>query len=125
VSEYQPRYYTVSEANDALPEIVPELETLREAHRAMEERQEAVTTSVPTNGGGTVHREFIDASDVAARAIEHIEALGVMVRDPETGLIDFYAEREGEIVFLCWRLGEDKVEWWHPTDTGFAGRERL
>jgi hypothetical protein len=51
--------------------------------------------------------------------------LGIQVRDPQTGLIDFLSERDGEEIFLCWRLGEDAVAWWHPIDSGFAGRQPL
>jgi hypothetical protein len=47
------------------------------------------------------------------------------VKDPETGLLDFPALRGGEEVLLCWRAGEDAVEWWHGRDEGFAGRRRI
>jgi hypothetical protein len=39
--------------------------------------------------------------------------------------VDFPSLREGRIVYLCWRLGEDEVAWWHEVDAGFAGRQRL
>jgi len=47
----------------------------------------------------------------------------VSARDPETGLIDFPAERDGERVFLCWRLGEDEVAFYHGEHSGFSGRK--
>ena len=119
------RMFTVEEANATLPAIVPLLETLRDAQRAMAERQDDVQTSATGNGGGSAGREFLEASQEAGRAMAEINALGILVRDPETGLIDFPAERDGEEIFLCWRLGEDAVAWWHPTDSGFAGRQPL
>jgi hypothetical protein len=91
----------------------------------MEERYEAVMTSVPTNGGGATHREFLDASSRAATALKELTDLGIVVRDPSSGLIDFPAERDGEEIYLCWRLGEETIAWWHPPDTGFAGRQPL
>lgn len=119
------RRFTVEEANATLSALVPLLETLRDAQRAMAERQDDVQTSATGNGGGSAGREFLEASQDSGRAMAEINALGILVRDPETGLIDFPAERDGEEIFLCWRLGEDAVAWWHPTDSGFAGRQPL
>ena len=119
------KLFTVEEANALLPTIEPLLEQLRDAQRAMAERHDAVTTSAAGNGGGNAGKEFLEASQTAGRAMAEINELGILVRDPETGLIDFPAEREGEEIFLCWRLGEDAVAWWHPTDSGFAGRQPL
>ena len=119
------RLFTLAEASALLPTVGPLLESLRAAQEAMETRSEDVVTSIPTNGGGAVHRAFLAAARTAGRSLEALNELGVVVRDPETGLIDFPTEREGETVFLCWRLGEDAIAWWHTTDTGFSGREPL
>jgi hypothetical protein len=119
------RRYTLEEANALLPELVPLLEGLRDAQRVMAEHQDAVLSSARSNGGGAAGRAFLEASQVAGRATADLERLGILLRDPEAGLIDFPAERDGEEIFLCWRLGEDAVAWWHTTDTGFAGRQPL
>ena len=50
---------------------------------------------------------------------------GILLRDPDTGLVDFPAERDGRRVFLCWRLGEDHVAWFHEEQSGFSGRKPL
>jgi len=117
--------YTVEQANEALPAIVPLLEQLRDAQRAMAERHDDVVSSAAGNGGGSAGKEFLEASQAAGRALAEINTLGIFVRDPDSGLIDFPAERDGEEIYLCWRLGEDAVAWWHPTDSGFAGRQPL
>jgi hypothetical protein len=117
--------FTIDEANAALTDLVPLLETLRDAQRAMAERQDEVQSSATGNGGGGAGKEFLEASQEAGRAMAEIDALGIIVRDPEAGLVDFPAERDGDEIFLCWRLGEDTVGWWHPTDTGFSGRQPL
>jgi hypothetical protein len=57
--------------------------------------------------------------------LNQLQQWGIVLRDPAIGLIDFFHQREGETVFLCWKLGESQVEWWHPVDTGIAGRQRL
>ena len=57
--------------------------------------------------------------------LDEIESAGVILRDPDTGLCDFPATRDGAEIYLCWRLDEDEVGWWHPRDTGIAGRAPL
>ena len=48
-----------------------------------------------------------------------------ILRDPDSGLVDFASERDGEQIYLCWRLGEERIAFWHPRDTGFMGRRPL
>ena len=57
--------------------------------------------------------------------MEAIHALGCELKHVDQGLIDFPALREGREVYLCWRLGEPTIGWWHDLDTGFAGRQPL
>jgi hypothetical protein len=58
-------------------------------------------------------------------AVERMDAWDVTLRDIETGLVDFPALVTGRQVWLCWRLGEGDVDWWHELNVGFAGRRRL
>lgn len=57
--------------------------------------------------------------------LERLNGWGVELKGIEEGLIDFPSERDGRTVYLCWRLGEERIEWWHELDTGFAGRQPL
>ena len=117
--------YTVEEANALLPRLQEMLTKLRDAQRVMAERHDEVMESTTHNGGGGSGKLFLEASQEAGKLGAEIQALGIVVRDPESGLIDFPSERAGEEIYLCWRLGEDAVAWWHPTDTGFSGRRPL
>lgn len=56
---------------------------------------------------------------------ERLAQSGVLLRDLQTGLVDFHALREGRLVFLCWRLGEEAIGYWHEIDSGFAGRRPI
>jgi len=117
------RPFTLEEANATLPNVIPLLEALRDAHAVMEKLHDRVMESVPTNGGGETHQSFIDASGEAAKAMHHLNKLGVVVRDPANGLIDFPTVHDGREAFLCWKLGEgESIAFWHPPETGFAGR---
>lgn len=119
------RRYTVREANELLPALGQMLKRLRDAQRVMAARHDEVMEATTHNGGGGAGKEYLEASQEAGRVGAEIQQLGIVVRDPESGLIDFPSERDGEEVYLCWKLGEDAVAWWHPTDTGFAGRRPL
>jgi hypothetical protein len=84
-----------------------------------------VADSAASNGGGERGKEYWEALRALRKDVEQVLGLGVILRDPETGLIDFPARREGHDAFLCWRLGEERVMFWHSTDTGFGGRKPL
>jgi hypothetical protein len=64
------------------------------------------------------------AAEIRA-GIERLAALGVEMKGIDEGLVDFPSEREGRVVYLCWRLGEPDIEHWHELDAGFRGRQRL
>jgi hypothetical protein len=129
------RYFTVEEANEALGEVRPLTEELVAHRRALvelQERQSALTTRIAGNGGNVEPSELQDVQErldeeVAgiARCVARIHELGALVKDLDDGLVDFPAEREGEDVLLCWRLGEDQIAFWHGLDEGFSGRKPL
>jgi hypothetical protein len=74
---------------------------------------------------GELDEQFQRESQAVTQAAERLERLGVLVKDLDTGLVDFPALHEGEEVLLCWQLGEDEVAHWHGVDEGFAGRKPL
>jgi hypothetical protein len=77
-------------------------------------------------GGGTeVGPEYLAHMFRFTGIVQQIESLGVHIKDFRTGLIDFPYDHDGRIVYLCWRLDEDEIGWWHETDSGFAGRQPL
>jgi len=119
------KLFTVDEANAMIPELVPILEELRAAQAVLAEEHDFIEKHARTNGGGAEGKEFLEAMTAAGRAIGSLTEAGLVVRDPASGLVDFPSERDGEQVFLCWRLGESEVGWWHPTTSGFADRRPL
>jgi len=75
--------------------------------------------------GGPKFRELARAQLTIARCLRQIDHWGVILRDVETGLCDFPSEREGRLVYLCWRVREPRIAHWHEVDEGFAGRRPL
>jgi hypothetical protein len=118
--------YTVAEADAALPDLRERLARIREARQVLLRQAEVVRERVVADvGGADPGPEYWEASTTLRTELERLSAENILLRDPETGLVDFPAERGGERVYLCWRLGEDRVANWHPVDTGFAGRRPL
>ena len=129
------RYFTPSEANELLAEVRPLAEALvehRQGMRLAAERRARLTARIAGNGGdldpqepGELDEQFQRESHAVTQAAEQLERLGVLVKDLDTGLVDFPALHEGEEVLLCWQLGEEEVTYWHGVDEGFAGRKPL
>jgi hypothetical protein len=65
-----------------------------------------------------------DAATLQA-LLDHLDSLGVVVRDLDAGLVDIPSVRDGERVWLCWRLDDPDLGWWHTTREGYASRRRL
>ena len=120
------RIYTVDEANSMLPDLRERLVRIRDARQVLLQTAELVTERVATDGGGSHGgREYWDAQRALKAEIERLSEENILLRDPETGLVDFPGEREGRRVWLCWKLDEDRVANWHEIDTGFIGRRPL
>ena len=128
--------FNVEDANRLLPELRPELERLKLGKRELdlvEARLEVL--SVVTAGASADNPDRAEQRVLAARrdrlrrdigaGIEAVHRRGVLVKDLDRGLLDFYALQGDRLVFLCWALGEDAVAHWHPLEGGFAGRQPL
>jgi hypothetical protein len=127
------RTFTPDEANSALGEVRPVAErlvALRERLRELESAQGRLVTAIGGNGGGhaagdlgAAQSELLSLAREAADCIARLEALGVLVKDADLGLLDFPALRRGAAVLLCWHVGEDAVSFWHSYEEGYAGRK--
>jgi hypothetical protein len=119
------RTYSVEEADASLPELREVLERVRSNRQVILRAAERIRGRVAADGGGTEGTDYWAAREALKTDIESLAQQNVLLRDPETGLIDFPSEREGRRIFLCWRLGEDHVAHWHDLESGFAGRRPL
>lgn len=129
-----PSLFTRDEAERMLPQIVPllqEIRSLKRLHDAHALTLARVETQTKTNGHGTdvdvaLAKQGQQAAALAINGtIERINALGAEVKDIDTGLIDFRSQMGDRVVYLCWKLGEEGIAWWHELDTGFASRQPL
>jgi hypothetical protein len=129
-----PRYFTVEEATGLLPRLTEILLAMQARKRELDQlRQRLVEAAAQAAGNGRLlERELAQkrtAVEEAASALSdlarQITDLGCELKGIDEGLIDFRAIREGREVYLCWRLGEECVAFWHDLEAGFAGRQPL
>jgi hypothetical protein len=125
-------YYSIDDANLRVDELRPVLEQLRADRDSVAEAQNELQAFRRSNGSDDHARELQgrearirDLVRRMQRAVGQIETWGITLRDIETGLVDFPALANGRPIWLCWRLGEGAVDWWHEMDEGFAGRRPL
>ncbi len=130
------KLYSLDEASRMLPEVIPVVESLRDAYvglRGM--RALAAAEARGASGDGNLlanpweEPAGEDAAGAAAEALQsaakRLDDWGIEVKDPEKGLIDFLHQRYGRTVYLCYYLGEPGIRYWHELDAGFAGRQAL
>ena len=119
------RFFTVDEANAELPELRERLGRIREARATVLRAATVVRRTAPADGGGIDGAAYLEAMRVLRTEGEGLAAAGIILRDPDTGLVDFPSRREGRLIYLCWLPEEDRVGHWHDVGSGFAGRKPL
>ena len=130
------RTYTVEEANDELPRVrrivtqvaelsalLPELEDQAriaqyESKRAGATADDEARQQQARDAAGGAEMELL-------KAVATLNGMGIQLKGPLEGLIDFPSYRDGELVELCWKLGEERVEHWHRIGEGYPGRKKL
>ena len=131
------REFTVEEIEGLLPELSQlvevQLERRQEIAEAITKLAETTGERPPTLKGRSSDVPSVRELRASIRqAIEDYEAgwhaierLGAVVKDPDTGLLDFYGRVGGRLVWLCWRYGEETLGWYHELQAGFSGRRPL
>lgn len=132
------KYFTVAEANRTLPlvkVIVGDIVTLAQDVKDRQERLRELRSRRPArkgNGGDAYSEEVQQMEEELESDVERLRGfidelgkIGVELKDPLIGLVDFRSLMDGREVYLCWRHGENEVEYWHELDAGYSGRHSL
>ena len=119
------KLYTLEEANALLPYLAPTLVELREKSEQAAQIRNNVTQAAATNGGSEKRERWSRTLERVGELIERVQEWELQLRDIGTGLVDFPALVQGEEAWLCWRLGEPEVAYWHPKDAGISERKPL
>ena len=134
--ENEPKLFSLSEAEHARRQVEPLLIDAMEGRRQMadlEESLSAIANRIQIMGGVTIDYDVAahmraDLNKVVAKvkdALDQIQAKGCIVKDLDSGLVDFPSVIKDEEVYLCWRLGEDRIRFYHRQDEGFSGRKPI
>lgn len=130
------RTYTVEEANRELPRVRPIVAQIAELSALRPDLEEQLrmaeyTAQRPGANGDDRERQqqardaVHGAEEELLKAVLNLNSMGIQLKGPLEGLIDFPSYRDGELIELCWKLGEERVEHWHRIGEGFGGRKRL
>jgi hypothetical protein len=132
-----PQFFTPQRASSSRPK---RRFTLEQANRSLPLVKRIVADIVAQHGKAAAHRERLEhltaAKDIAATQkeldgsvsrladlVDELSDVGVELKDYEKGLVDFVGRHDGRDVYLCWKLGEEKITHWHELETGFSGRK--
>jgi lysophospholipase L1-like esterase len=121
-------YFTLEEANMALKVIRPLMNEVLEIRQVILEKQPEIWPTLEKaagNGGSRAASEVVQDFDRLDSLVHQIQDTGAIIKDINTGLLDFLAFREGREVYLCWQYDEDEIRYWHEIDAGFAGRQLI
>ena len=129
-------YFRIEQANALLPQVEKAIRDAIELKRFYEEAEavlEQENERIMLSGGAMVNRSRLEAErsrrDTCAKqlqaALERIHSYGCEVKDLDIGLIDFRTIFHGQEVYLCWKLGEAGIEYWHGITEGFRGRKKI
>jgi hypothetical protein len=132
----EPKIFTLKSAERARRELEPALAEAVECRQKMSELDDTlgrVSQRIIMMGGITVPHESLgrvrverdQLETVLRAAVERIQAAGCLIKDLDIGLVDFPARLNDEEIYLCWRLGEDRIRFWHRPEEGFAGRKPI
>ena len=117
--------FTFEEASAELDALRERLPRLRAARRALIEASRRIDEAVAVDGGGIEGSDWFRAQATLREELEWVVSRGLVLRDPDAGLVDFPSERDGREIYLCWRLGEPAIGWFHDRASGYSGRRRL
>ena len=126
--QQEKRYFTLEEANEYIPQLVDEISLLRAIRNLLAGLHAEITPLlevVSTNGGSRSTPALLKATADFQEVLDRIAKIGCHLKGLDPGLVDFPHLRGGKEVYLCWRMGEKRIRYWHEIEDGFDGRQPL
>lgn len=123
-----PRYFTLPEANNTLISVRAWMDEIQSIRQEILKRQPEIWSVMEKsagNGGNPTLSRMVKTFDRLDALIHSIQDLGILIKDINIGLIDFPAIKDNHEVYLCWKYGEENIQFWHEVADGFAGRQSI
>ena len=122
------RIFTLAEALSLLPELRSLLREISDSWNHIRDLNpdiQKARDAAAFDGFSKSGVEYVESVSHFMVLIHQVKDMGVLLKDADKGLCDFPYIRQGRIVYLCWQLGEERIEYWHEIETGFSSREPL
>ena len=117
------RRFTLEMANKSLPLVKRIVADIVRAHATVAGCRTVLERTTAAKEVANVQRDLDSAVNRLESLVDELSNVGVELKDYEQGLVDFIGRHEGRDVYLCWKLGEDRITHWHELNAGFAGRK--
>jgi hypothetical protein len=122
------KIFTLPEANQLIPFLEEHLTAIKRGKAVLVKTKPEIrraAANAPRGGGSLAGPHYVRALEQISRALQEIHELGVHLKDLDLGLCDFPFMMEGRVVYLCWKLGEQEITWWHEISSGYNNRQPL
>ena len=122
------RIFTLAEAESLLPELRSLLREISDSWNHIRDLNpdiQKARDAAPFDGFSKSGVDYVESVSHLMVLIHQVKDMGVLLKDADKGLCDFPYMRQGRVVYLCWQLGEERIEYWHEIETGFSSREPL
>ena len=132
------RTFTLEEANNLLPHVNKMMDNVMFLNERIKSLTFDIENLVSIWGKDVLDKDHTDngfyfgkvsereeSFKELVKKVNEVQSLGCVVKDSENGLVDFYHDKHGELIFLCWKYGEDKINFWHDVSDGFKNRKPI
>ena len=122
------KFFTIEEANAVIPDLLDWVPRLQELYALMNKSfpdVEKARSKAEYGGGSPFGTDYLNIALKANQITRSLESKGCVMKGVEMGLVDFPSMRDGREVYLCWKVPEQEIRFWHDLDAGFAGRQPI
>lgn len=117
------KLFTLAEANRTIPYVSRIVADIVKVHQSMTELQSALEGRLRPRERSATELDVQARRDRLQELAEELNAVGVELKDPQSGIVDFLGRHQGRDVLLCWKLDEARIGYWHEVDSSLAGRQ--
>jgi hypothetical protein len=119
------RHFTLGEANSSLPLVKRIVRDIVSTHKTARELQASLSSTASAKEQQATQKSLDSAVGRLQEFVDELAEVGCELKDPEIGLVDFVGRNDNRDVYLCWKLGEEQIAFWHELDAGVAGRQPI